>query len=187
MLSVAAARLQDMNLYEIQNELIANRTADAWYRIMIAGPDFHYRWTYGSNVDGEYSNIMGEHYSRAVCREEPSLTMSWGMEVHDSRDRRELHFDWAQDFVNTNVRPFWVDFFWNNALIDRVELCSIDGGHGTIPIPSGRQLEVSKFEASVAYLVHGLDGSSDVDHPGRYLDSLGVTLVPDDKRHGAGS
>ena len=175
-----------MDLFKIQHRLIADRTADAWYRIKIAGPDFHYRWSYGSGPDGAFSHIMGEHRSHAVCREEPSLTMSWGMDVHDREDRRDLHFDWAQDYVNPTVWPFWVDFFWNNALIDRVELCSIDGGHGTIPIPDHR-LEVSDFEVAVAYLVHDLENGSNDDNPGRHLDTIGATRVRDRDRWGAGS
>lgn len=175
-----------MNLFKIQNDLIADRTAEAWFRIRIAGPDFHYRWSWGSGPDGEFSNIAGEHYSHAVCREEPSLTMSWGLDVHAHSERNELHFEWAKNYVNTSVQPFWVDFFWNNALIDRVELVSIDGGHGSIPIPS-HGMEVSDFETAVAYLVHDLDDGSNEDHPGRYLDTLGVKRVPDHERQGAGS
>ena len=176
----------DVDLFKIQNDLIADLTAEAWYRIGIAGPDFHYRWSSGSGPDGEFSNVMGEHYSAAVCREEPSLTMSWGLDVHARSERQELHFDWAKSFVNTSVRPFWVDFFWNNALIDRVELVSIDGGHGTIPFPSVG-MEVSDFEVTVAYLVHDLEDGPKHDHPGRHLDTLGVKRVPDHGRQGAGS
>lgn len=176
-----------MDLFKIQHELIADRTADGWYRIKIAGPSFHYRHMFGSGPEGPFSYVSSEHYSHAVCREEPNLTMSWGMEVHDREDRKELRYDWAKNFVNESVRPFWVDFFWNNALIDRVELCSIDGGHGTIPIPAGRDLEVSDFEASVAFLVHDLDGSPEHDNPGRYLETLEVKQVRDRDRWGAAS
>lgn len=112
--------------------------------------------------------------------------MSWGMEVHDREERKELHFDWAQNYVNSTVRPFWVDFFWNNALIERVELCSVDGGHGTIPFPDYR-LEVSDFEVAVAYLVHNLEDGLDGDHPGRHLDTIGAKRVRDSERWGAGS
>ena len=175
-----------MELFKIQNDLIADRSAEAWFRIRIAGPDFHYRWSYGSGPGGEFSNIMGEHHSHAVCREAPSLTMSWGMDVHSQREGRELHFAWAENFVNNSVRPFWVDFFWNNALIDRVELVSIDGGHGTIPLP-GVGMEASDYEVAVAYLVHDLEDGPNHDHPGRYLDELGVKCVPDHERQGAGS
>src|SRR5665647_3897219 len=91
--------------------------ADTWYRINISGPSFHYRWTYGSGPDGAFSHVIGEHSSHAVCREEPSLTMSWGMEVYDRDDRKDLHFEWAKQFVNPTVRPIWVDFFWNLSLI----------------------------------------------------------------------
>ncbi|GAB3093824.1 hypothetical protein GCM10027054_19210 [Isoptericola nanjingensis] len=174
-----------VDLFKIQHELIADRTADAWYRIRIAGPSFHYRWDFGSGPSGAFSNISDEHHSHAVCREEPNLTMSWGMNVYSREERNELHFDWAEGFVNPSVRPFWVDFFWNNALIDRVELCRIDGGHGTIPIPAGR--EVTDFETSVAYLVHDLEEGPDHDHPGRYLETLNIKRIRDSDRWGAGS
>ncbi|MFI9486971.1 hypothetical protein ACIG47_11320 [Promicromonospora sp. NPDC052451] len=175
-----------MKLFDIQHELIANRTSDAWYRIRIAGPSFHYRWDYGWSPEGNFSDVVDEHHSHAVCREEPSLTMSWGMDVHVREERKNLHFEWANDFVNRSVRAFWVDFFWNNALIDRVELCSIDGGHGTIPIP-GASLEVTDFETAVAFLVHDLEDGPDHDHPGRYLDRIGAKRVRDMDREGAGS
>lgn len=175
-----------MDLFKIQHELIADRTAEAWYRNPTAGPDFHYRWSYGSGPEGPFSHIIDEHRDRAVCREEPSLTMSWGMDVHDREGRRELQFDWAQSFINSTVRPFWVDFFWNNALIDRVELCRVDGGHGTIPIPT-YNLEVTDFEVAVAYLVHDLENGRNEDHSGRYLEQIGAKRVRDQDRWGAGS
>jgi hypothetical protein len=112
--------------------------------------------------------------------------MSWGMEIFDDEDRRDLHFDWAQDFVDKTVRPFWVDFFWINALIDRVKLCRVDGGHGVIPVLSHGE-EVTDFETSVAFLVHDLEDSPNHDNPGRYLDNLNVRRVRDHERWGAGS
>ena len=172
-----------MNLFKIQNDLIADRSADAWYRIRIAGPTFNYRWTYGWNGDGDFSNILGEHESHAVCREEPSLTMSWGL---DSWTQPEPPtYPWADKFVG-DVRPFWTDFFWNGALIDRVELCRVDGVHGVIPLPS-YGLKVSDFEVAVASLIHGLEDGQNGDHPGRYLDMIGAVRVPDVEREGAGS
>lgn len=175
-----------MDLYRIQHELIAHRTSDAWYRIMITGPDFQYRWQYGSGPDGGFSQIMGEHQSRAVCREDPSLTMSWGMDVHERAERQELHFDWTKSFTDKTVRPFWVDFFWNGALIDRVELGRIDGTHGVIPIPDV-SMEVSDFEVAVAFLIHDLEDGRDNDNPKRYLDHIGAKRVRDQDRGGAGS
>jgi hypothetical protein len=172
------------HLFRIQHELIADRTAEAWYRTNIAGPFFHYRWQYGSGPDGPFSYVQSEHHDHAVCREEPSLTMSWGMNIYE--DRRDLQFDWAEAFVNSTVRPFWVDFFWNNALIDRVELCRMDGGHGTIPIPGYRR-EVSDFAMAVAWLIHGLEGSSSDADPDHYVAVIEAKRVRDEARQGAGS
>lgn len=86
-----------MNLFKIQNDLVADRSADAWYRIRIAGPTFNYRWTYGWNGDGDFSNILGEHESHAVCREEPSLTMSWGLNSWTQPEPPT--YQWADKFV----------------------------------------------------------------------------------------
>lgn len=173
-----------MKLFKIQHELIADTTADAWYRLAIAGPSFHYRWSFGSGSDGEFSYTLGEHHDHAVCRAEPCLTMSWGMDVHDRNELSELHFDWADRFVNKSVVPFWVDFFWNNALIDRVELARIEGGLGTIPMP-GYGMEVTDFQVAVASLVGGLEGAP--DDPGHYLDMIHAKRVRDVGRGGAGS
>jgi hypothetical protein len=85
-----------VDLMKIQHELIADRTSDAWYRIQVAGPSFHYRWDYGSGPNGAYSHISDEHRAHAVCREEVSLTMSWGMDVYSREDRNELQSDWAR-------------------------------------------------------------------------------------------
>ena len=172
-----------MNLFKIQNDLIADRSADAWYRIRIAGPTFNYRWTYGWNGDGNFSTILGEHESHAVCREEPNLTMSWGLDNWTQPEPPK--YQWADKFVG-DVRPFWVDFFWNGALVDRVEMCRVDGVHGVIPLPS-YGLKVSDFEIAVAYLIHGLEDGQNSDHPGRYLDMIGAVREPDVERKGAGS
>lgn len=170
-----------MNLYKIQQELIADRSAAAWYKVQTEGTSFHYRWQWSSG--GESSYVIGEHHSYAVCREEPSLTMAWGMDVHSNDERRRLHFDWATAFPNQAVRAEWVDFFWNGALIDRVTLYVVDGGHGIIPAPSSR--EVTDFELAVAFLVHELDGSADSD-PRHYLNQIGAKVVYDEAREGAG-
>jgi hypothetical protein len=172
-----------MDLFTIQNTLIASSSADAWFRLAAAGTSFDYQWAFGTGPDGNWSYVADEHRQHAVCREEPSLTMSWGLRADDEDDR---HFDWAQDFVNKTVRVYWVDFFWNKALIDRVELCSIDGGHGTIPLPDYGKT-VTHFEVSVAQLVHDLSGGPDSDGPGGYLDGLDFAQISDVERRGAGS
>lgn len=175
-----------MRLFNIQNDLIADRTSDAWYRIPDNGPYFHYRWQYGTGPDGEFSYVIGEHRGQAVCKEEPSLTMAWGLEVDGWDDRHERRFDWASNFPDETVRLFWADFFWNGSLIDRVTLASFDGARGVIPLPNYRK-EVTQFEAAVALLVAGLEGDSEDYNPVRVLDRIGITIIGDHDREGAGS
>lgn len=170
-----------MDLYRIQNELIADRNAEAWFTPNIAGPFFHYRWQYGTAGHDNFSYIIGEHDGHAVLREEPNLTVSWGLEI-DGEDRQR-RFDWANTFADPSVRPFWVDFFWNNALIDRVELASVDGGRGTIPMPHYGK-SVTDYEMAVALLIHDLSGSPE-GNPRALVDALGFTVLPDESRWGA--
>lgn len=165
-----------MNLFEIQQELIAGARAEDWYRIPIAGPWFHYRWQFGSGRRGEFSYVIGEHTEHAVCRVEPSLTMSWGLPVHDRTDERR--HDWAVDFVTREVHEFWVDFFWNNALIDRVELGRVDGGHGILPMP-GYGRKVTDFAAAVAELIYEVEGPGSDAPPSAYIEQLGFVRLPD--------
>jgi hypothetical protein len=40
-------------MFKIQSELIADRSAEGWFRIKIAGPFFRYRWSFGSGRDGD--------------------------------------------------------------------------------------------------------------------------------------
>lgn len=176
-----------MDLFTIQNDLIARSTADAWFNPKIPGPTFRYSWQYGySGSDGPVSYITGEHYSHAVHRQHPNLTIAWGLDVEDLHHPRKRRFEWAEQFADTSVDAFWADFFWNGALIDRVELASVDGGHGTIPMPHYGNT-VSDYEVAVAVLVHDLNGSQREDHPHRYLRTLGFTQQRDEARHGAGS
>jgi hypothetical protein len=170
-----------MDLYSIQNDLIANRSADAWFTPNIAGPTFHYRWQYGAAGSDGFSYIIGEHNGHAVLREEPSLTMNWGLEV-DSDDRQR-RFEWAGHFPDPTVRPFWADFFWQGALIDRVELASVDGGRGTIPLPHFGKT-VTDYELAVAALVHDLSGAHE-GNPRALIEDLGVTVERDENRWGA--
>jgi hypothetical protein len=109
------------------------------------------------------------------------------MQIHDTRTEEEdLRLDWAQDFVNKTERLLWADFFWDNALIDRVELARVDGGHGLVPLPDYGNT-VTDFEAAVAFLVHDLENGQNYENPGRYLETLGFTRVRDSERQGAGS
>jgi hypothetical protein len=79
-----------------------------------------------------------------------------------------------------------VDLFWNGSLIDRVTLASIDGGSGTIPLPSSRK-EVTHFEAAVALLVEDIEDGHAECNPIKVPDSIGLTIIGDHDRDGAGS
>ncbi|RNL62696.1 hypothetical protein EFK50_13165 [Nocardioides marmoriginsengisoli] len=176
-----------MNLFTIQNDLIADRTADAWYRVPSDGPNFHYRWQWGTGRDGGFSYVMGEHREQAVCRDEPSLTISWGLDVDDATDPNDRrHFDWADKFPDPSIRLFWADIFWNGALIDRVVLARVDGARGTIPLPN-YNMQVTHFEAAIADLIDGLEGPTREYGPFAILERIGATIVGDHDREGAGS
>lgn len=177
-----------MDLYTIQHELIAgDRDAEDWHVIRGRGPiGYHHAWTYGTGPGREpYSYVSSDHHGHAVCRLEPCLTMSWGMDRDD--DARNLTFSWTEEFVDQAVRASLVDFFWNNALIDRVTLLSRDGGHGLKPFVGEVNRTVTDFELAVANLVHGLNNAAEEDAPEGYLREIGASVGRDDERRGAGS
>lgn len=170
-----------MDLFTIQHELIADRTdREDWYRLPPGGSSPHPAEQVGA-ASASSASIEGRHHSRAVSRKAVSLTMSWGKGSCEEAQ----HFGWSEQFDSPTVWAYWVEFFWNNALIDRVELCEVDGGRGTIPLPN-RERQVSTFETAVACLIHGLgDGG---DHPpGHYLNRIAATQVRDVERCGAGT
>ena len=178
-----------VSLFHLQHELIAGRTAQAWYRIMSAGPAFHLRWSYGSSGDGKaFHELVDGHPETAVCREEPALTVAWGMSS-DRTGAAPADPGWAQELVDHTVRGIWADFFWCGALIDRVELARINGAHGLIPFPRPRDTgrTVTDFEVAVAWLLHDLEGGQEEDNPGRYLSRLDIATVYDQAREGAGT
>lgn len=172
-----------MDLFHIQHELIAGRGSEAWYRLPVAGPQFYYRWQHGS----EPSRIIGEHNDRAVCKEEPNLTLAWGMDVHSDVDlRSDRQYEWARDFTDSSVTVIWADVFWCGALIDRVELGRVDGVHGLVPMP-GYGNEVTEFEVAIAELIHSLESDAEHDRPSRYVSTLGFKVTRDEGREGAGT
>ncbi|WNM25285.1 hypothetical protein [Demequina capsici] len=174
-----------MDLFSIQHALIAGRTGEAWYVIPSHGPVFRERWSYGTGPEGGFVEILDEHHSQAVLREDPTLTMAWGLGVHD--DRRKLSFDWAaENFADEDARLFWADFFWAGALIDRVVLASVDGARGVIPVPD-RQRRVSSYELAVAEVIHDLDSHDENYRPADLVRRLEFTEKEDEHRGGAGT
>lgn len=165
-----------MDLLTMQDELIANRTdREYWYRLPRGATSPCPVASVGA-VSGLPVSAEGRHHGRAVSREESSLTMSWGTGSAEEAQ----YFGWSEQFDSPTVWTYWVEFFWNNALIDRVELCEVDGGCGTIPLPN-RERAVSAFEMAVACLIHGL-GDGGHNPPGHYLNRIAATQVRDVER-----
>ena len=180
------------NLYDIQNDLVANSSASAWYvhHTPGAAADFRYRWSWWTSpADDEAGHQPDSHDSYAVHRTEPSLTMAWGLDAYPN-ERGARQYPWLPEdhYVNDTTHEYYVDFFWNGSLIDRVVVVLVDGGHAVLPLPSPAAdgHVVSDFELAVALLLHDLAAGS-LDDPAAHLQQLGIKRVRDDERHGAGA
>lgn len=169
-----------MNLLDIHT-LIAGSTPDSWYRLREPVPTYRHRFEQDHGLTPTFPAVVREHHQHAVFRDEPSLTMSWGM----SPIRAEVPDFGLGKFTDPTHLPFLVDFFWNNALIDRVRLTVVDTGRGIIPIPDWN-LEVTAFEEKVAHLIHQLVHVDGVD-TATLLQQIDATVVEDRNRLGAGS
>ncbi|CAM3462758.1 hypothetical protein G4177_06260 [Corallococcus sp. ZKHCc1 1396] len=97
-------------------------------------------------------NVMAPH-TQLVFKRNLSITMAKG--VGDEK------FDWdfTKKFADQNATSFYLDFFFNSALVHREILVSVDGGRCSLPLPK-RDLTVSSRWYAVARLVHQVTGGT---------------------------
>ena len=99
-------------------------------------------WGYGScgcfhddlsNETNEDQTItaVDKHSSYATFSKDLSISLAWGL----GRENKELNEPWTQAFPDKAARMYFLDFFYNNALIYRETVVSVDGGRCILPLP----------------------------------------------------
>ncbi|HEX8821489.1 MAG TPA: hypothetical protein VF794_16310 [Archangium sp.] len=89
-----------------------------------------------------------------VFKRNLSVTLAYGIEHEES-----FAEEWARGFPDPNARSYFLDFFYNSALVYRDILVSVDGGRCKLPLPP-REMDVPRRWYRVAQLIHGVIGGT---------------------------
>ncbi len=99
-------------------------------------------WGYGScgcfhddlsneTIEDQMSTIIDKHSNYATFANDVSISLAWGL----GRENKELVESWTKVFPPKSSRMYFLDFFYNNALIYRENVVSVDGGRCILPLP----------------------------------------------------
>jgi hypothetical protein len=98
---------------------------------------------------------QGERHAFVMAfRRDLSITMAYGMPA-----KAAVRADFAARFPNPQASMRYLDFFYNNALVFRDVLISVDGEQGILPVPNPgptAPYEAPRRKCTVAQLIHQL-------------------------------
>ena len=142
-----------------------------------AGPSYRYCLT--TWRAGETDTIaVDSHGYYASLKTDLSISMAWGLE-HQS-DFRE---DWANKFPDPKASSCYLDYFYNNGLVYRDVIVSVDGGRCFLPLPQiemdEKQKKITAYKVTVTEinlvrLISRLTASYDYDS---YISRSGFTVI----------
>lgn len=177
--------------------LIASSDVSDWNVIPCwaanTGPSFLDRLQTWWGPDDGWGLDVDQHAIRAAYKPDLSLGLAFGLdfrpEYRGEPDSRNLTFDWAEDFPDSDVAGYWLDVLWCGMLVYRDLLLSVDGGRALLPSPRGFYVPtgaaraehvgdtVTEREVAIARLVHSFE-HTEKEFQG-YLDRAGFVVVPD--------
>lgn len=128
------------SLRKIQTLIIESATHD-WHRPAL-GPFYANAYDIDDDVFRLHSELL-------VYRGDVRLTIQHGLKWgHLSRHIETATQLWdGAHFPDESVQLFFGDVFWNGALIDRVQLISVDGARAVLPVGTRDALNASELEA----------------------------------------
>jgi len=176
-----------MNLYELQ-KAITDSTGHEWSRIAV-GPFYHDRIWVADDL--EFTGDSHSHDARAVLISDLSISIEWGLRVHSRGDGDEHHL-WASEpvFPDPSITSYWVDVFYNGAVVDREQIIAVDGHRAYLPnyhqarIDGGDPTDYSNavfeftttsWQHGLARIVNELSGSDDWET--NYLARSGIKRI----------
>ncbi len=156
-------------------KIIVDSDPSHWHKIGCwgagSGPSFKDRIEFSTGPGDHWNLETPSHSEVAVYKPDVSITMAWGFEAND-----DYVAEWTKKFSDEKARSFLVDVFYNNALVFREYLVSVDGARAYLPMPDG----VDTLTVPVAYnsfvqLIESLSTRSS-EYSG-YFDRAGFTAV----------
>ena len=122
-----------MNIWDYMNTIARSDKSEWLYTVC---------WGYGScgcfhddlsneTVEDQTVTIVDKHSSYAAFAKDLSISLAWGLGLKN----KELNESWTQVFPDKSARMYFLDFFYNKALIYRETVVSVDGGRCILPLP----------------------------------------------------
>lgn len=148
-------------------------------------------WGYGSSgcfhddlfnetVDEQIVTNVDKHGNYAAYARDLSISLAWGL----GTENKALKESWTQVFDDKNAHLYFLDFFYNGALVHRETVVSVDGGRCVLPLPKQVvderdptkvvELQTSAVLDSILRLVNSLFTRYDYDE---YMSRSGIRVA----------
>jgi hypothetical protein len=168
-----------MKLKELLHKIVKS-TGNDWHGISCggaaSGPSYKSQLQFYENYVGE-NKVLHEnsHAEIAVYAPDISICMAFGFQHQEKFQEK-----WASSFPDPRASSFFVDVFYNNALVFRHRYVTVDGGRAYLPIPkTGDILEVPSKEYEFIRLLHAIVYGSDKEYDD-YFQRANFRVVEED-------
>lgn len=127
-----------MTLNELK-ELFINSNREDWNQISCWGhgcaPSYKDKFIFNEVYNGDPNILTHDSFPNvASYKDNLSVTLAYGFRENDGG---VIDHDWATQFPNPDpAKIYFLDFFYNNALVYRINYCTVDGGRCSLPLPS---------------------------------------------------
>jgi hypothetical protein len=159
-----------MKLFEIRRSI--TETIDDHWSLIKVGPLFNY----ALGTTGDVATVFGYHSVRAVLAADIDIAIEYGMSSDPLDHRRVWTEEWAP-FADPEIHGEYCDVYYRDALVDRVELATVDGSRATLPVPLRRDGEwvALDWPYQLARLVDSFEGGRDFEG---YFSRSGIRKWP---------
>lgn len=122
-----------MDIWTYMNTVASSKKTDWLYTVC---------WGYGSSgcfhddffnesIDDQIVTNVDKHGNYASYAKNLSISLAWGL----GTENKELKEPWTQVFSDKNARMYFLDFFYNSALVYRETVVTVDDGRCILPLP----------------------------------------------------
>lgn len=86
---------------------------------------------YNESIDDQIVTNVDKHGNYASYAKDISISLAWGL----GTENKLVDEPWTQVFNDKNAHMYFLDFFYNGALVYRETVVSVDGGRCVLPLP----------------------------------------------------
>lgn len=125
---------------------------------------------------GEIDRGEERHYSRAVFKPDPTVSLEWGEVI---TPYREFHEDWTNKFPDSSAGSYYCDILLNGDAVRKVAYVAVDGHRCDLPLgrietQDGENVRIcTRWEYDFFNLFNELQGVHDYQ---RYFETSEMKL-----------